>query len=483
MKTIKTILFTIAMATGLLSCSADDEGAVSVPQAVKVKLFEDTGVMENSAPVDLSIDLERAAFESGFIVLRVTSTKENDFQTTPDLTGDELEIPVTKGATSVKFKFSPVNNEILEENTVVTFELVESSEGLSIGPKHTTTVEILDDESAVEASFYVSNSAVTESNSQGVEVKIYLSGPAPGEGTITMEFEGEHTPDLFNSEPAMDSQGKIILQVSPGANHASFRLIPKDNSVLENHKPLKLRIIEASGSLVKGEGNEMNIILLDDEILGRIKSAETIKDGRITTKTWEYDLQGNISRITVVQNSSNESTRELYYNYDAEGRLMSVTDAIGNGDHYIWTNGKITRSENYLHPQMFSYSTYEYDAGNISVKTDYSLKSGGVYTADTRFVYEYFTDGNIKKRSSYSPGNASTWVLNSSVSFGEYMYRINPDPLEIIPGIGVQQNLPGFQQLTGDGTNFSHTYVYEFYDEGKVLNRKTSNEIVNYSYY
>ena len=124
MKTIHTLLCVLLLSTFFISCSKDDEEDPA-PAPITAQLFEDTGVMENSETLDFKIMFDQT------------------FETIPATVDNEMEVSVRKGSRFATILFSPQDNQLFEENEMVTFELLESSENILFGTRRTTTVEIL----------------------------------------------------------------------------------------------------------------------------------------------------------------------------------------------------------------------------------------------------------------------------------------------------------------------------------------------------
>lgn len=483
MKTVYTVLSAVLFSTLFISCSKDDEGDPQ-PAPVTASLFENTSVMENSTTLDFKINLDKPASANGFIILEVTSTGEGAFETYPAAVDGEIEIPVLKGSSFASLQFSPEDNQVLGENEVVTLKFLESSGGIIFGSKRITTIEITDNEAAVSASFYNSGISASETNAAGIEMRVELSGPAPGEGSIILQLEGDNDSYYMETTPAMDDQKRLVLPVTQGTAYTTFKVLPKDNSALENHKILKMKILETTGVVVKGGLIELDIHLLDDEIQGRIKSVETISDFKRSKKTWEYASDGKISRVLWEEQTAQLFTGINNYYYDDEGKLISISMVTGEGEKFIWDDGKVVRSEKMSNFFIVGYSTYEYDSnGRIQKKTDFIIKAGGEFDPEASHVYEYYPDGNLKKHSTYIRDHNLNWVLNASLTFNQYSNDFNPAPLEIIPTFRIQQHLPVMFYLNGEGINFSHYYAYTYNAEGLVTKRTTIGETTTYVYY
>lgn len=484
MKTIHTLLSAFLFCTFFISCSKDDDEVVPPTANITAQLFENTAVMENSPTLDFKINFDKPATANGFILLNVESSREGAFQTFPAVIDGEIEIPVVKGSRFATLQFSPEDNQVLEENEIVTLELLDSSEGINFGSKRTTTIEITDNEAAVSAYFYTSSLTASEIYSEGIQVRIELSAPAPGQGTILLQLDGDNDSYYLETYPAMDNQRRMVLSIEPGSVYTTFQLLPKNNTALENHKTFKLRIVEAGGVVIKGSLAELDILLLDDEIQGKLKSMETITDGKRTKKTWEYASNGKISKVRWENQSPQLITGTNNYYYDNDGKLLSISMVTGDAESYIWNGGKVVLSEKINNFFKVGYSTYEYDTnGRIQKKTDFVIKAGGEFDPEASHVYEYYADGNLKKHSTYVRDHNSNWVLNASLAFSQYSNQVNPAPLEIYPTFNIQQHLPVMFYVNGEGINFSHYYAYTFNAQGLVTQRTTMGETTNYEYY
>lgn len=483
MKTIHTLLCALVLSTLFSSCSKDDEGDPA-PAPITAELFDDTGVMENSETLEFKITFDGPANANGYILVGVTSTNDEAFQTIPATVDDEMEVPVTKGSRFATIQFSPQDNQVLEENAVVTFQLLERSEGITFGSRRTTTVEITDNEAAVAASFSSSGVGTAENNAEGVEVRIMLSAPAPGTGNLLLQLEGENDEAYISTYPAFDSEKKLSIPITSGTLFTTFQVYPKNNSILENHKTFTFRIMEAGGVVVKGDLAQIEVMVLDDEIHGKLKSVETLTNGLRTKKTWEYRTDGKVNKVLWENQSSQLITGEINYYYGTDGKLDHYTSFTGEGERFIWESEKVVLSEKISNFFKIGYSIYEYDVnGRIQKKTDYTYKAGGGYAPVTLYEFEYFPNGDMKKQSTYLLDNQSAWVLNAILEYNSYSDKMNPSPFEIIPTLGIQQHLPIMFQMQGDGVNSSHYYVYEFGYEDRVAKRTTAGEVSTYSYY
>ena len=485
MKTTTFIPFiALLLCISIMSCSKDDDSDLA-PVIVTAELFEDTSIMENSAPLEFQITFDNPAPANGFITLGVTGPIDANFETDPPVVDGEIEIPVQKGLSAASFEFSPQDNSVLEENMVITFELLDSSEEIVFGSNHISSIEVTDDEAPVTASFQHSSVSILENNSEGVEVRIVLSSPAPGEGSLLIELEGNSEDYFVHTYPALNSEQQIVVPVESGTLFTTFQVYPKDNALLQNHTNLKLKISQANGVVLKGGQSETNLLLLDDEILGKIKSVETVTNfGNRHKKTLNYATDGKINTVLWEKQPANIQEGTSTYQYE-NGQIKMVSEITGDWEHFIWQNGRVVQSEKIIGFTKVGYSNYEYNSsGQIQTKIVYTYVSNdGSYAPSARHGYEYHSNGDLKKESIYIRGNNNNWLFDNSIAFDSYTDKNNPAPAEIIPTQKMQQYLPLYYTTESNGVNVSGYYIYEYNGEGMVIKRISNTETITYSYY
>ncbi|MCY2686012.1 hypothetical protein [Salinimicrobium sp. TH3] len=484
MKTISNIILALLFCSLLLSCSKDDD-IHETPTLLIADLFEDTSIMENSSEIEFKVDFNRPSAVDGSIVLKVTSTNNEEFQTNPPVINGEIELEVTKGSGYSIFTISPVNNNLVDGNSTVKFELEESSEGISFGTKRTADVVIMDDDTPATASFVTPSLNLLENEPGGVEVKILLAGFSVPESSLLVEIEGNTDNYFISSYPAMDQNQRITIPVASGTLYTTFQIYPRDNSLLENHHDLKLRLVPNNAGVNIGSLSEINLSLKDDEIYGKIKSVETVTtNGKRDKRTYEYGVDGKVNKVLWEDETASQPSGTNNYYYSSNGLIESVSSFPGDGEDFFWENGKVVRSEVISGFAKVGYSLYDYNtAGRISTKTTYKLKTGGSFEQYSKHEYEYYDDGNLKKESIFKAGSNNTWVFESSLALDSYTDRMNPASIEIIPTLKVQEHLPLYYTFIKEGVNIVHYYINKFNEENRITERKSQLETVTYSYY
>ncbi len=484
MKTIYNIILALIFSNILISCSEDDDFD-STPSLLMADLFEDTSIMENSSPIEFRVNFNGTSTEDGYIVLKVTNTSNAAFQTNPPVINGEIELEVLKGSRFSVFTITPVNNNLVNGNSMVKFELEESSEGISFGSKRTADVEITDDDAPATASFVTPSLRLLENDLGGVEVKIHFAGFEIPEGSLVVEIEGNTNNYFISSYPAIDQEQKIVIPVASGTLYTTFQIYPKDNSLLENHHDLKLKLVSNSPGMIVGSLSEVNLLLQDDELYGMIKSIETVTaDGKRDKRTYEYAIDGKVSKVLWEDQSSLLSSGTDNYHYSSSGLIQSVSSFPGDGEDFFWENGKVVRSEVISGFATIAYSLYGYDsAGRITSKMTYKLEPDGGFEKHSKHEYEYYGDGNLKKESIFKAGTNNTWIFESSLSLDSYTDRLNPASAEIIPTLKVQEHLPLYYTYIKEGVNIVHYYINKFNEENRIIERKSLIETITYTYY
>lgn len=478
MKTIKKFVVGFALAAVAVSCSKDDDHVAPV-SPVSVGFSQDITVMEQNGEIDIPLQFNTPATSNGFIIVKVITEADVAFQTTPSTTAGEIEIPVNKGAAGAIIGFTPQDDNVLNEERTVTLEISGDSEWFVPAADKTLTVTITDNEAAAAATFLSAESFVEEDDLEGTEVRVWLSHPSPGEGSVTIEVEGA-VAEHFSTNPPMDSNNTILLEVEEGAQEIKFRILPKDNSKISYHQSFQFTISETGGVVSKGEILNMQLTIQDDELQGKIKSETIVTDELTSQKTWEYDTEGRISNIKIIFSTNPNFYRNYTYTYNEAGQLAVIYHFPGYWLNFKWANGKVVETELIDAFLRATYSNYEYDAaGQVIKKTDYGTDDSKMAI----YEYEYHSNGDLKTLRTYEPGTGNNFNLVSTLTYETYNEVFNPFPVEIIPTEISQHHLPTSFRLEEDGTNILKYYTYEYGYEDRVVKRSTTGEVTTYSYY
>lgn len=245
----------VVLALVLISSCKDDEN----PVAVAMVQFSTTqqSVSEAGNSVTVLLNFDKAAGRDGVITISVTEGNETDYTThyltNPNGSSGTIELEVSKGQTSTQFTFTPVNNALLQDDKTVTFTIADVSSGFEIGANDSDLITINDDEGPTRANFAVASSSTAENLTDGIDVTINLTSPAPGTGSVVVAFESANATYTtnFTTEPAVAS-GLIEVPVAVGETTVHFKVKPVDDGSVNATRTINFTFEEATGAVELG---------------------------------------------------------------------------------------------------------------------------------------------------------------------------------------------------------------------------------------
>lgn len=493
MKTNPKVFLALLFLVTTLACKKEDfDPPDENPSAVVVEMEDDAAFLENAGAQTIDISFSKAAFQSGTIELKVTTDTPNAFQTTPATVEGKLTLTVAKGADEASFTFTPVNNNLLDDERTLSFELTKVSSGFVLGTRKRSVVTILDDEvaAAVSANFSTETAILLENTQAGLQVDILLSGPTLQAGKIMIELDELPAATILTTEPAINAQGLIELSVPVGARNTSFKLIPTNDNLLKGHHMLGFTIAATEGGITKGTATNFELQLLDDELSGKARSYESVGGGWRSMKTYTYEESGRVRSVYWERETPIFSSGTETYYYADNGLIERVNRHPQIDEYFIQENGRIIRSETIQNGIKTAYSEFDYDAaGNLGAQANYYRQSSGAYQLGLLFVYLYHDDGNIYRQLTYNPAqDPNNPTLLSTRTYAGYMDVANPFPnIEVIPNLLMQRHLPLSYQLDENGSLLTASFSYEFRDDGRPNKRITSgglgSEVTSYTYW
>lgn len=489
MKKLTTVVAGFLVIASINSCNEDSLNEAPESSPVKVQFTDDEQIIENAGSSIIKIDFDKKAFKEGTILVKVSSEFQNDFQTIPETTDGHIRLIVMKDSESIEFTFIPADNELLNEEKSVNFEISHVSEGFAPGQKINKEVVITDNEIAARVNFSESTAALLETEMNGAEVIITLSSPASESGQVLIQIDNNPDQSRFSTEPPIQNS-TISLPVAFGDTDLRFRVVPLNDTKYNGEQIISFRIAESTGSVVNGNSLLFQLTIKDDELIGKAKSYETRTGNWRYSKSYEYDEHGRIIQVNWEKETPAFSSGTEIYHYAENGLIQSITFSERQEALYLQQNGKIYRSEQYFNGQMKSYTEYDYDSeGNVSGSALYNLQSTGEYQLSLIFLYLYFLDGNIYKQLTYIPVEGpEEYVLISTRSYDNYLQNVNPFPMiEIIPGLVAQKHLPITFHIEEQNYNLLYNMTYQYTEDGLPSSRTTGSgssvETTFYKYY
>lgn len=245
----------VVLALVLISSCKDDENPVAV--ATVQFSTEQQSISEAGTSATVLLSFDKAAGRDGTITISATEGTETDYTThyltNPNGSSGTIELEVSKGQTSTQFTFTPVNNALLQDDKTVTFTIVDVSSGFEIGANDSDLITINDDEGPTRANFATASSSTAENLTDGIDVTINLTNPAPGSGSVVVAFTSETATYTTNfiTEPAVAS-GLIEVPVATGETSVHFKVKPVDDGSVNATRTITFAFEEATGAVEIG---------------------------------------------------------------------------------------------------------------------------------------------------------------------------------------------------------------------------------------
>lgn len=303
-------------------------------------------INENEGPKVISLALDFPASQNGTVTIKAfngSGINTNEYLLNPSLTSDTIVIPVTKNSAAASFSFTPVDDQLDENNENITFQIIRASSGISIGAKNLFVITIADNDTTIPVRIanFTSAEQVVAENAGTINVNINLSAPLNGAGRIVLKANKSAmlTSADFTSNPAITGDS-LTLNIADGANTATFSVTVINDTEDETNEQLSFTIARTEGNLSAGATSAFTLTILDDDTL-----VNSVKE-----------LFVNGKAVIMYPNPNNKG--EVYFNeaidaelYDLQGKLlltasktrrMSV-NGFSKGVYYIRMNGVMTK--------------------------------------------------------------------------------------------------------------------------------------------
>jgi len=211
---------------------------------------------------------------------------------------------------------------------------------------------------------------------------------------------------------------------------------------------------------------------------GRLAERSHQRNGTVLQRfTYRYDANGNRLEESRTQEGHNRVTT---YQYDADDRLLAVSDSDGKSENYVLdANGNRLQIERSGHPRDNGVTTHAYDARGQVTATQ-------TPTGSRSYVWD--ANGNLTEKHQDGKVHAYTWnALNQLLkaerdSATVSTYRYDPAGLRDQVNVGAAQTRTvwdnGFAFLTQDQSGRTLTRTEHTGDKALYLNGESGKEIL-----
>jgi hypothetical protein len=335
----------------------------------------------------------------------------------------------------------------------------------------------------VAVDYELSESQIVEDKGS-FPVVINFSAAAEADGVIEVTLSGDAMYDThFATTPAAVGN-KVTLAVEKGDTEVELNVTVVNNSKLNGHKAAVFSIVNATGSVVKGESLEFTLTVKDDELLQKLKGM--VKVGSVASQvknTYEYNEDGQITKIHWESKGVfGTTTGTEGYFYDENGKILRMArEGTTLETLYSWENGLLTRQERVQNGAVANYHLYEYDANSRVKKTSTFIANGlGDFTQDSYSEYVYHDDGNIHRVTFYSYDPiGEEFVVSMVTTYNNYIEGKNPSPIELFPGHSIQQKLPTYYSRSSASGTQEYQVAYEFLENGNLIKKTVTGAVAD----
>ena len=455
----------------------------------------DSAISEGSSTSLIWLSFDKPAASAGSIRLSIDTTNARHINTSPALTGGQITINFSEGASKVSLAVTPRNNSTADGNREIVVTLNHASNGFMIGARKSFQLKILDDETPGHANqnhvnFIPANLSIKEERAEWYELQIHVSENTTAEGSATIEALSERAQYglHFLTEPALNNN-RVRLAVLPGTSVIKLKVKATNDEFIVGNSIVKFRISATSGNIVKGALLEDSITILDDELRGMPKGYDISSTSWGLRKEIEYDAMGRVAKVLWNSYTPYHSQHADTYYYNERGELNRINTDPGQDLLYQYVNGRIAMEQKIANGEIVRYTEYDYDQfGNVNGYNIHHLQPDQTFKLTSTTVLLYYTDGNLYKKLVYTPStDPENPYLSSTETYENYLDVSNDFGIEFIPGIKAQPMLPGSYRVEANGKDLRYTFSYQFTSDGKPSKRTVVGpntfEVAAYHYY
>ena len=261
---IKLLLLSILTLTFIVSCEEDDN-ALNGTGIVGFTLSELLEIENATSGLTVNVGINDYNHAGGTISVSITGANYgSDYETSLGSASFSLEVvPQSLVAT---FSITPLDNDIIEQNKVLSITITSVSGALELGENTTLTFTILDNDDPLIAMVgFESETGQTEENSSNpLMINIPFNQATTDGGTITVSSSGDA---IYGTDYTVNGQNSenFNVTVPAGATSASFEIQAIDNSDFEANKTVSFSLDDTSGGLSLGVDTQTTITIINDD--------------------------------------------------------------------------------------------------------------------------------------------------------------------------------------------------------------------------
>jgi exonuclease III len=221
---------------------------------------------EGETKATFTLNVAEAVTEEQTIKVKVTGTAEAaDYTLAPAATDQVITITLPANATSVSFDVTVADDQAVEAEENLNFEIMEVGSLLLIGTQKTSSLTIVDNDKATVTFALASASKFERSGSQMVELT--LDKPSALVQTVSVSVTNGagvlYTTD-YSTNPAVAAD-KIEVTVPAGQTTASFEIAIINDGIEEQNETIGFEIATVSEKLLIGTAKTFTMTIENDD--------------------------------------------------------------------------------------------------------------------------------------------------------------------------------------------------------------------------
>ena len=289
---VTTILIIVSACSKKNTITPDQPTTIAPVKAGFVN--EQVQVTESAPGVETQIQLSAPSSKEEKIVLKInaqTAQYDIDFTTIPVAVNGFIEIPVSRGSRAVAVQIIPVNNRIKNGERIVVLEIDAQKSSIAADSKHSTRLQIVDDETNAIIGFAQNSGKVNESSNQFKEVVLQISPLAVSDGYVDIGFNAAHGSYgiHFTTSPEVQN-GHIRVPVRMGETSVRFYVKPVNDQQIQPNRSIRFGVANINGAMEMGMTNLYTLTIEEDDQQAptQIKIA-TLRSGYSGTPTYLFN--------------------------------------------------------------------------------------------------------------------------------------------------------------------------------------------------
>ncbi|AJR04902.1 Calx-beta domain-containing protein [Siansivirga zeaxanthinifaciens] len=258
-----SIIFFAALV--ITACQKDDNDTSGIGK-VSFALDKLVEVENATLPLGINIGIDSFNHAGGTVDIEISgATYGTDYTTSTGSASFTIEVGAQNLVSS--FSISPVDDEIIESNKVLTITLTNASGNLELGDKTTLTLTLLDNDDPLIAlvGFEKATETIDENATTATTITIPFDQESTDGGIISISSTGDA---VFGTDYTITGQtaANFDLTVPAGASSISFDIQAVDNTVFEADKLVTFSIAGVTGGLSLGVITETVVTITNDDL-------------------------------------------------------------------------------------------------------------------------------------------------------------------------------------------------------------------------